>query len=78
MYVFLVFGLRLDRNWISSSAVGDYLGAIIGSMAVVGVSQGLMEGLTVSCTGNWGDPQLDGGVHAWGWFEGEVLIKLKI
>ena len=22
--------------------------------------------------------QLDGGVHAWGWFEGEVLIRLKI
>ena len=34
--LFRGFG-RLDRNWISSSAVGDYLGAIIGSMAVVRV-----------------------------------------
>jgi len=36
--LFFVFG-RLDRNWISSSALGDYLGAIIGSMVVVGVTQ---------------------------------------
>ena len=52
--LFRGFG-RLDRNWISSSAVGDYLGAIIGSMAVVGVdpASGENSGFGLDEVGCW-------------------------